>query len=47
MTAVDKLSAQPHGQKIVIVLGPSKGSLSINAINYVQVLLSVLRPVKG
>ena len=37
MTSVDEISLEPHGQKIAIVLGPSTDTISINAINYIQV----------
>ena len=43
LTAVDELVLEPHGQKIAVVLGPSKETISINSINYVQVHLIILR----
>lgn len=43
MTSIDEINREPHGQKIAIVTGFDPTHLSINAINYVQVLLGVFR----
>ena len=43
LTSVDEISSEPHGQKISLILGPHTGTISINAINYVQVKYSLDR----